>query len=504
MYFYFDKTTQLWRIGDKDYHAPKFTFKQEGATLAIEANKELVYGPARADLLKRANGTTYGSYETMIAECSPFFGDASEQAYWAMFAEANYSYGVLIDERNSSPLITRIGNLELHKSLPVHSTIKGCAQNLNGSVNYYLKADDWTKKEDGTAANHDGTDGNIMTERGDCYQIFKVKGYGLYETSFSLIPIPGYIFRPKGYKSAYEASIDRTTGRLCSVINTTSNFRGGNNNAAYDGTAKDLRGKGVTNMSQSAFTAAARLNGSTRWNQLLYSEYLVRYWLFVVEYANLNSQAAVVGKNTVTGFMEGGLGDGVTTANGTEWNTFNGYNPFVPCGTSNSLGNGSGEVSYTAIDFGGAGVNRTFKVNRYRGVELPFGHTWKHVADVLIDVKTDAAGGTSKLYRCTDPAKFSSSSIADYTFISNIARTEGYITKIIGGKDGDIMPLAVGGGSTTYYCDYFYRNISTSELKCVLVGGNAYEGGAAGFAAATTYGAPSIAYAHIGARLCYI
>jgi hypothetical protein len=80
---------------------------------------------------------------------------------------------------------------------------------------------------------------------------------------------------------------------------------------------------------------------------------------------------------------------------------------------------------------------------------------------------------------------------------------EGYITKIVFGKDGDILPLAVGGGNTTYYCDQFWRNITANELKCVLVGGYAYDGGYAGFAYALTNYAPSAASANVGARLCF-
>ena len=67
------------------------------------------------------------------------------------------------------------------------------------------------------------------------------------------------------------------------------------------------------------------------------------------------------------------------------------------------------------------------------------------------------------------------------------------------------MPSVVGGGSSTYFCDYHYTNIPTAEaLRGVLFGGNAHYGSAAGFASAYSSGAPSYTFAYIGSRLCFI
>lgn len=67
------------------------------------------------------------------------------------------------------------------------------------------------------------------------------------------------------------------------------------------------------------------------------------------------------------------------------------------------------------------------------------------------------------------------------------------------------MPSVVGGGSSTYFCDYHYTNIPTTEaLRGVLFGGVAYNGSHAGFAFAYSSSAPSNANANIGSRLCFI
>ena len=67
------------------------------------------------------------------------------------------------------------------------------------------------------------------------------------------------------------------------------------------------------------------------------------------------------------------------------------------------------------------------------------------------------------------------------------------------------MPSVVGGGSSTYFCDYHYTNIPTAEaLRGVLFGGVASYGSTAGFASATSYRTPSNANAAVGSRLCFI
>lgn len=420
--------------------------------------------------------------------------------------EAQYSYGVLIDNRFSSPIVTRIGNLELHKTLPVQSNMKGCLLLDNGNVNYYLNPTNWSQKADGTASVLNGANGQVMVEIPEYYVKYKTIDQFQIEVRISTQALTGYTLKPKRYISAYKAALQRSNSKLSSVINLTADFRGGNNNAAFDAASNSFLGKPVSDVNLTNFRTFARNRGNgTRWNCMTYDLRKSLYWLFVIEYANLNSQAAVSAKDAVTGFMQGGLGNGMTTANGTEWGNFNGFRPFIPCGSSNSLGNNSGEVNYVATDFGGAGVNQTFTVNRYRGVESPFGDILEWTDGILIDVKTDASGGTSTLYTSNTPADFSSTSFAAYIMRGLLSRTEGYISNIVFGVDGDIMPQnVVGGGSTTYYCDNFWCDIDSNAIRGVLFGGNAYDGAAAGFVIANAYYAPSAAYPLFGSRLCFV
>ena len=77
--------------------------------------------------------------------------------------------------------------------------------------------------------------------------------------------------------------------------------------------------------------------------------------------------------------------------------------------------------------------------------------------------------------------------------------------KMILGEDGEIMPLEVGAGSTTYFCDYFYTNIPASGVseRGVLFGGNAHNGANAGFVSAHTLNTATYTAASVGSRLCF-
>lgn len=419
------------------------------------------------------------------------------------YLEDDCSYGVEFDITVSSPTCTRIGNTDLHKSLPVHSRMKGCLLDNDGNVVEYLNPTDWT----GNVL--DGTRGQVMVEIPAHFRKFETDG-NKRRVRISELPLAGYHQVPKCYVSAYEATVERSTLTLASVKNTGADYRGGNNNAEWDGTYRSLLGMPATAISRTNFRNYARKRKATttEWNCMTYDIQKALYWLFVVEYATLNSQAAYNPQLTAEGFRQGGLGAGVTTLNGTLWSTFNGYYPVIPCGTTDSLGNGTGEVIYTMPTEYDSSNEITVQVPRYRGIENPFGHIWQWTDGINVRISpTEANGGDelSKVYVCSDPSKFKDNGYDGYSHVGNEARTDGYVKQIIFGEYGEIMPQVVGGGSTTYHCDYHYTNIPTAEtLRGVLFGGAATDGAYAGFACAYSSYAPSNSSAHLGSRLCFL
>lgn len=428
----------------------------------------------------------------------------------------DYYYGVKIPLAVVDPAVERIGRQELHASLPVQSKMRRCLLKDDGTVNYYLSATDSTKTDTGAPADLTGADGMVMVEIPEHYAKFEFDGNNL----FALIsdhPLPGFHKVRKCYRSAYEATIDRTNTakpKLASVVNTTPAFRGGGNNSAWDGNYRSLLGLPATVTSLINFRAYARnrgnagLNGAG-WNCDLWEAQRSTYWLFVIEYATRNCQADFNPQLTPAGYRQGGLSAGVTTLNWTNWSNFNSGYPFIPCGVTNSLGNATGVVEFTMpVEYDA--TQPKVKVPSYRGIENPFGHLWSWTDGALLMIQSNASGGRSMLYTCDDPALFGhdAAALANYNFRGDVPRGEGYVKTMMGGEYGENIPIAVGAGAhaTGYYCDYFYTNIPASgeALRGVLFGGSANYGANAGLANAFTSYAPTNASTSFGSRLCFI
>lgn len=412
-------------------------------------------------------------------------------------------YGVEWDTTVSSSALTRIGNMSLHYLLPIQSKMRRCLLLDNGTVNYYLHPTDSTKKEDGSNAILDGTDGQVMVEIPEFYYEFQSN---LTKNRVLLSEYP--ILKNKSnkvYISAYEAALDRTNLKLSSVVNNTAQFRGGNNAAANDGTSKTLLGRPVTATSLTQFRTYARNRGSINWNCNAYLVQKILYWLIAVEYGNFNNQLPFNPALTSEGYRQGGLGNGVTDLNDSKWNSFNGYYPFIPCGHTNSLGNSTGIVPYQ-MPAEYDPVILTTNVPSYRGVENPFGHLWKWTDGCKCNIQSDASGGISEFYVCNNPTNYQDVDYVNYVLRGLIPRGNGYIKSLIIGDSGEIMPLSVGGSSTTYMCDYFYTSIPASGVaqRGVVFGGAANNGAFAGVGCSSTDTTATAASARVGSRLCYI
>ena len=228
-------------------------------------------------------------------------------------------------------------------------------------------------------------------------------------------------------------------------------------------------------------------------------------WLQRVEYASLDCQEAYNEALTVDGFRQGGLGSG-PAVDGSQWNTWGGYKPFVPCGVTAVLGNNTGRVSYTIK--GWTGGDKVVQVTSYRGLETPFEYLWMLADDLLIWHKQDV----SLAYVCEDPTKFTSHSDSaatapvGYEPITELPRKEGYILTMAQSSKGYSFPDSVGGASNKAYCDYFWTSMGGSNPSYGWYGGllsaSASLGAGAGFGSLYTNYRSSSAYAHSGFRLC--
>lgn len=422
-------------------------------------------------------------YGDISTEWSPAWEDIPD-------LEERYAYGVEWDTASSSPDGVRVGNMQLHRDLPVQSGMRGVVLDNNGGVYYYHEPTAWKM----TFASKDYAS---MVEIPDHWYKLYIIGTK-FRMMLSSIPLPGYKHISKFYIGSSEAQMLRSLGLLMSDKTNSTDTRGGDNTSEWDNTYRSLLGCPVTNLTRDQFRQAARKRGSG-WEMYTYNAHKTLFWLFAVEYATLDSQKPFNAQKDANGFAQGGLGPGPTQM--TDWTNFNKINPLIPCGYTNEFGNGSGEKAYVVTNASG-GTHATLMANRYRGIENPFGHIWKYTDGANIQVTTGDAG-LSILWTTDDPSNFSDTSYTGYNKKGNICRTNGYAKKMLLGEDGDIVATEIGGSSSTYWCDYYYTNTSANRMQVVLVGGAADGGSAAGLAGVHTHHAPSAASRNFGSRLCF-
>lgn len=422
-------------------------------------------------------------YGDISTEWSPAWEDIPD-------LEERYAYGVEWDTASSSPDGVRVGNMQLHRDLPVQSGMRGVVLDNNGGVYYYHEPTAWKM----TFASKDYAS---MVEIPDHWYKLYIIGTK-FRMMLSSIPLPGYKHISKFYIGSSEAQMLRSLGLLMSDKTNSTDTRGGDNTSEWDNTYRSLLGCPVTNLTRDQFRQAARKRGSG-WEMYTYNAHKTLFWLFAVEYATLDSQKPFNAQKDANGFAQGGLGPGPTQM--TDWTNFNKINPLIPCGYTNEFGNGSGEKAYVVKNASG-GTHATLMANRYRGIENPFGHIWKYTDGANIQVTTGDAG-LSILWTTDDPSNFSDTSYTGYNKKGNICRTNGYAKKMLLGEDGDIVATEIGGSSSTYWCDYYYTNTSANRMQVVLVGGGADDGSGAGLAYVAAHHAPSGARRNVGSRLCF-
>lgn len=501
-------TVTIW--GELSENAVYFTvYNSSGSVGSMTALKDFVDGKSSATfkwmtkyggnisantyLKIYVEGTDVNPSTSTIHKIKLEYGDISTEwtPAWEDIPdiEERYAYGVEWDMASSNRDGKRVGNMQLHRDLPVQSGMIRCIIDNNGGIVRY-----------NDEAVDDILTQSAMVEIPEHW--FKLYTNGTkFKAMFSAIPLPGYNHIDKFYISTMEARIYRNNSTLFSskgVNSTDSNVRGGDNTAEWDDTYRSLLGRPVTNLTRDQFRQAARKRGSG-WEMYTYNAHKILFWLFAVEYATLDSQKPFNAQKDANGFAQGGLGPGPTQM--TDWTNFNNANPLIPCGYTNEFGNGSGEKAYVVKNASG-GTHATLMANRYRGIENPFGHIWKYTDGANIQVTTGDSG-LSILWTTDDPSNFSDTSYTGYNKKGNICRTNGYAKKMLLGEDGDIVATEIGGSSSTYWCDYYYTYTSANRMQVVLVGGTADNGSVAGLACVNANLAPSAAPRYFGSRLCF-
>lgn len=397
-------------------------------------------------------------------------------------------YGVSWSETSSNPDCTRIGNMDMHRSLPIQSMMKPFAFNCGQP---HFKDQYVPVKENFTSSQYSYNVNDSLSQATNDVNI--------------MIKIPEF-----WYTDDYNFNTKTHNLKICQHAKSGWNHHKEAYVSAYE--LYNLNGRAISkreNIPTVNFTRAngrtwARANGfdgEAKWNLYTYEEHRAICHLFLVEYATRNSQKAVNTTLTVEGFRQGGLGSGCTTGTA----TINGATTysFIPTGSSDSLGSGSGEVTITIQQTDSSGHNTstiTRKCNRYRGIENPFGHMWKHTDDVISVYN----GGYRTWYKSIKPNQFADNKNVSYKPLTTAVVVTGYKTEIRATPTCDFFAAdCTNGSETTYWCDYNWDNTDTSE-HCLLIGGSSDDGGWAGLFSLASGDGVGHSDASIGSRLTYL
>lgn len=402
-------------------------------------------------------------------------------------------YGVSWSETSSNPDCTRIGNMDMHRSLPIQSMMKPfvITNYRHQSPENILPIDDnFSKSFYSTESNTQwevvfSLDTDIMIRIPEFWYTDEyVPSSKTHNLKICPHAKPGWYHHKEAYVGAYElCETSPSSGKVCSakgLIPLVGRTR--------EVLRKAVRGSGF--------------DGEAKWNLYTYEEHRAICHLFLVEYATRNSQKAVNTALTPEGFRQGGLGSGCTTGTA----TINGAQTwsFIPTGSSDSLGSGSGEVTVTIQQTDSSGSNTstiTRKCNRYRGIENPFGHIWKHTDDVI----SVYSNSCRTWYKSVKPDQFATNKNNSYKPLCSVdSVVTGYKTEIKATPNCDFFAMKCANGSeTTYWCDYNWDNTDTSE-HCLLIGGSSDAGGQAGLFALNSVTGVGLSAAYVGSRLTYL
>lgn len=404
-------------------------------------------------------------------------------------------YGIRINLKNGGHNVAdgkleRVGNLDLHRSLPIQKRIRRYIANADGSVKYWLGANDSTLKEGGGAARLNALDGIVQLYKPDYFRRIEFDGDYML-VAISEVALPGFVHMKERSSSPWLATCNRTTNLptcacflqwnadgslkrdangLLEFTSNAADYRGGNNQTAWDGTYRSMLGMPISSASANMNTFRTRCRSlGSMWHFGGWRFREEMSWLMAIEFGELDSQAAFNAAKTADGFAQGGLGNG-TLVNGSEWSAYNGYYPFIPCGVTAKLGNNTGVVEYTIKNWKN-NTDKVVTVASYRGWEGTAiqQYMWIHNDDVRVWYPKPSEGNTGILFLCNDPAQFANpandrvQTLAGYEEIGAVPINAGYISAM-GCANGWTFPSSVvGGAANKNYCDYWWRSFTLTD-----------------------------------------
>lgn len=264
-----------------------------------------------------------------------------------------------------------------------------------------------------------------------------------------------------------------------SVINTESYCRGGRNRTEFDVYLNtdpfrtDL-GKPRTVINRSSMRTYARKAGKEIMSYIQYKN--IMYWLWVIEYANFNSQETYNEELTETGYRQGGMGSGITGIYYDYLKYYNNNYPITPNGYTyldfySNTGIKPAQIKTPTISGGESTQIYNLSIPIWRGIENPFGDIIITLDGVII--QGDEEGNPKKVYVTDNPNDYGDDEIAKskMRIAGYLIHQDDWIKEFDLGEEANIIPNAIGRSATTYKCDQQRTGDKDTSLRILQVGG---------------------------------
>ena len=232
--------------------------------------------------------------------------------------------------------LQRTGNLNYHKygkSRIFNAFYPAVVNRSTKQIAWRLNKNNPSLKEDGTASSPDWTTQNICIVIPNLYRrivLLDGNADGKYEIRYDIAPFDGAsLFHAESYHSIGDASMDRTTSQLVSVMSNDVRFRGGGNQSAWDAQWRSQLGTPLTDTSRTNFELYANNAG---WQTMNIYDWTMFSELAMLYFANTNIQLDYTSVLTAEGYPQGGLGAGNTTWNSKRWDGHSGNYPIDKVG----------------------------------------------------------------------------------------------------------------------------------------------------------------------------
>lgn len=408
-------------------------------------------------------------------------------------------YGVSWDAKAGTDTYTRLGTLADSAAsadipdalLSIQASMERWVIDNAGNELYQLDPANSNKKITGETISLTGTNGQVVVKVPKFYYYFHYDASdSIFTWKISQDSIAGFVAHPAFFKDsvwvdyryigAYEASMwDNSVSGICDSANIPVSIA----DIANDSLCSIACGDTIypkTNEQRTEYRAMAANRGSG-WRLMTYYDQSMIQLLYLVEYADFNSQSKI--------------GNGRTALSGLSW-VANSY--IGKCGMSDGDGNFSGNVS--------PGDSATSYMS-YRGIENWYGNIWKMLDGIVWDASANDEVTPIPVWASNHRSYFLDNTTTGMVLLRNIANLgstdddyQYYLENISSG----FLPSAVGGSSSTRQGDYYWQYPDNgNNFRLVLVGASALSGLlSGGFSLYADHGF-TYANAYFGVRVCF-